>query len=129
MPLLEEACRHCPSPAQEEEGAASACCGVCAFEGGRCSELYPGQGRSEVVAEHLLDLGFSLQVRGTDWGYQVDAIQRWWGRGIQWKRGPALWVNGTCGLLLLDTLPACSSFDRVRDAEHWPDTLQPPACP
>ena len=62
MPDRAAACAHC-DPNQKPP----LCCGVCVFEGRRCDAFYPGEGRSEAVAQHLGDSGFRLQVGGSVW--------------------------------------------------------------
>ena len=61
-------CTRCPSGgafADEGVGAgatASHCCGVCDFEGELCEYLYPGQNRSQTVADYLIAAGHRLRV-------------------------------------------------------------------
>lgn len=57
MPSRATACAHC-DPNQKPP----LCCGVCVFEGRRCDAYYPQEGRSEAVAQHLLDSGYRLKV-------------------------------------------------------------------
>ncbi|PRW50814.1 hypothetical protein C2E21_5439 [Chlorella sorokiniana] len=56
MPDRGTACAHC-DPNQRPP----LCCGVCVFEGRRCDALYLGEGRSEAVAQHLLDSGYRIK--------------------------------------------------------------------
>ena len=57
MPDRDTACSHC-----DPNENPPLCCGVCQFERRRCDTFYPGQGRSEAVAQHLMDSGYRLKV-------------------------------------------------------------------
>lgn len=59
MPLRDTACPHCPADEKPP-----LCCGVCIFESRRCDGFYPGQGRSEAVAQHMLGSGYNLKASG-----------------------------------------------------------------
>ncbi|KAI3427135.1 hypothetical protein D9Q98_007072 [Chlorella vulgaris] len=55
MPSRETACKHCPAVEKPP-----LCCGVCSFETRRCSELYPGENKTEETAQLLMDSGYDL---------------------------------------------------------------------
>jgi hypothetical protein len=57
MPSRETACKHCPAVEKPP-----LCCGVCSFETRRCSELYPGENKTEETAQLLMDSGYDLHV-------------------------------------------------------------------
>ena len=56
MPKRDDVCTHCPVE------KAPLCCGVCIFENRLCDTFYPGQNKSQAVADFLVSGGHRLRV-------------------------------------------------------------------
>ena len=126
MPDRATSCAHC-DPNQRPP----LCCGVCVFEGRRCDALYPGEGRSEAVVQHLLDSGYRLKV-GSGGRLGWCGRKTWVGAvhgGGAWAKGRWVAEKALDGQQLLphshrlvprpQDMSPCELFARIRGRTLW----------